>query len=384
MNDIFDFLSPVNIATKRYYDSQLGHIISKYEADKPLPNLSEIKVALIGVLEGRGSGNNDACADGPNAIRQMLYMLNEHYFDFKIADLGNILPGKTLNDTLAAVKAVVSELLSYGITPIILGGGHHLTLAQYLAYEQLDNETELCMVDAFFDMDEPEEQEEVSNINFLNKILLHEPNYLYNVSVLGFQKYFVPAHLQDAMDKMLFDAVRLAKVSTDMPMAESYIRDADLMSFDITAIRGSDFRANANVTPNGLYAQEACQLMYYAGASDKLSSIGLYEYNPVFDDYGLSAQLLAQMIWCFLDGYSTRKNENPYKFVDTYQKFQTITGEFEIIFYKNESINKWWMQVPYPGKPDKYKLIGATQADYEQACNDEIPERWWKSYQRIY
>ncbi|MFN8133913.1 MAG: hypothetical protein U0Z17_01300 [Bacteroidales bacterium] len=37
---------------------------------------------------------------------------------------------------------------------------------------------------------------------------------------------------------------------------------------------GKVMPGNANAIPNGFYGEEACQLMRYAGMSDKISSIG--------------------------------------------------------------------------------------------------------------
>ncbi len=69
---------------------------------------------------------------------------------------------------------------------------------------------------------------------------------------------------------MYFDVSRLGHIQSKLEEAEPILRNADILSFDISAIRQSDAPACATTTPNGLYGEEACQVMRYAGMSDKL------------------------------------------------------------------------------------------------------------------
>ena len=99
------------------------------------------------------------------------------------------------------------------------------------------------------------------------------------------------------MEKLLFDVNRLGDFYGNVSVSEPIIRNANLLSFDISAIRSSDANGNANAGPNGFYGEEACQICRYAGLNDKLTSIGFYEFNPAYDSNGQTAMLLAQMIW---------------------------------------------------------------------------------------
>ena len=96
--------------------------------------------------------------------------------------------------------------------------------------------------------------------------------------------------------KLYFDSYRLGQIRDKIEDAEPIIRQADMLSFDITSIKHADAPANPNALPNGLYAEEACQIMRYAGMSDKLTSLGIYELNPAFDISGKTSHLAAQMI----------------------------------------------------------------------------------------
>ena len=74
------------------------------------------------------------------------------------------------------------------------------------------------------------------------------------------------------------------------------IRNANLLSFDVAAIRAADAPGVHNASPNGFNGEEACRMTRYAGLSYKLSSIGFFEYNPHYDINARTANLIAEMI----------------------------------------------------------------------------------------
>jgi ABC-type molybdate transport system substrate-binding protein len=162
-----------------------------------------------------------------------------------------------------------------------------------------------------------------------------------------------------------------------------------MLSFDITAIKHSDAPANPNASPNGFYSEEACQMMRYAGMNDKLSSVGIYEINPEYDTHGKTANLAAQMIWCFMDGFYNRKNDFPSRTSPDYVKFHVVLQEekYEINFFKSKKSDRWWMEIPYPPtkglKFERHTLLPCSYKDYEMAVNNESPDRWWQTYQKL-
>ncbi|MFC5283628.1 formimidoylglutamase [Pedobacter alpinus] len=388
-----DFFSPVDISKfapkDGYYTSQLGLKIAHYEENFPDLEEGAYDVALIGVLEDRGAVNNQGCALAPDYVREQLYKLHEGSFKSKIVDLGNIKPGEKPSDSYIALKMAVAELIKKGIFPVILGGGQDLTYAQYMAYEQLEQKVDLVVIDSHFDLDESAEDTIVTNsISYLNKIFLHQPNYLFNFSNLGYQTYYVNQDSLRVMDKLFFDAQRLGEISGAVHIAEPVIRNADMISFDISSIRSSDAKANANAGPNGFYGEEACQLCRYAGYSDKLSSIGFYEFNPAYDQNGQTAMLIAQMIWCVLDGFYNRKKDIPLQPKSDYVIYKTSLKEdaHELIFIKSKKTDRWWMQVPYPtmgSKNERYHLVPCLYGDYQLAVSGEMPDLWWRTFQKL-
>jgi arginase family enzyme len=388
-----DFFSPIDFDKLRpssdFYTSHLGAKIDCFTDRFPSLEPNSYDLALIGVLDDRGALNNQGCALGPDYVREQLYKLNEGNYSARIVDLGNIKAGKELSDTYVALKMVVTELVKLNIVPIILGGGQDLTYVQYMAYEGLEQKVDLLVVDSHFDLDESAENTvETTSQAYLQKILLHQPNYLFNFTNLGYQTYFVNQDSVKALDKLFFDAHRLGEFSGNMQAAEPLIRNASMLSLDISAIRSSDACANANASPNGFYGEDACQICRYAGMNDKLSSIGFYEFNPAFDQNGQTALLLAQMIWYFIDGYYQRKKDIPLQPKSQYLIYRTSLKEdgHELLFVKSKKTDRWWMQVAYPStssKNERYHLVPCSYDDYQLAVSGEMPNLWWRTQQKL-
>jgi len=72
--------------------------------------------------------------------------------------------------------------------------------------------------------------------------------------------------------------------------------------FDLNAIKHSDAPGTKKIQPNGLTGEEACQLSRYSGISDATQCFGIFEYEPSIDEQGITAKVIAQMVWYFLDG----------------------------------------------------------------------------------
>ncbi|WP_028295292.1 formimidoylglutamase [Olivibacter sitiensis] len=391
---LIDFFAPVDLQkltpSSGFFTSQLGSHILIHSDMFPNHEEESFDLALFGVLDDRRAVGNQGCALAPDYIRERLYALHKGDYKIKMADLGNIKAGETVADTYAAVKTVVAELLKKNIVPIILGGGQDLTYPQYAAYEELEQRVDLVVIDSHFDLDDDiDEQLENTSHTFLSKILLHQPNYLFNYSNVGYQTYYTSQDSLRVMEKLYFDAYRLGLFANGkIDQSEPVIRNADLLSFDVSAIRSSDALANANATPNGFYGEQACQICRYAGMSDKLSSIGFYEMNPAYDQNGQTATLLSQMIWYFIDGYYNRKKDFPLQPKTSYIIYRAALSEneHELVFVKSKKSDRWWMQVPYPNTKsanERFHMVPCRYEDYQMAVDGEMPDLWWRTYQKL-
>lgn len=388
-----DFFSPVNLQhvspKQGYFHSQLGLKASFNSGEFPELVENVFDIAIFGVLDDRSAVNNNGCALGPDHFRSQFYALHEGNFNSRLVDLGNIKAGARVSDTYFAVKTVVAALIKLNIIPVIIGGGQDLTYAQYMAYETLEQKVDLVVVDQKFDLNEDEEEGiATTSETYLNKIFAHQPNYLFNFSNIGYQTYFVNQESLKVMNNLFFDVHRLGELAKDISLAEPVIRNANMLSFDMAAVRSSDAMASANAGPNGFYGEQACSIARYAGMNDKLTSIGFYEFNPAYDKASQTAILLAQMVWYFVEGFYSRKRDFPLIPKSQYLTYRAglADGSGDIIFIKSKKSDRWWMQVPYPSgitKNERYHLIPCRYDDYNTAVNGEIPDLWWRTYQKL-
>lgn len=381
--DISVFFQPVSADLVAENDKISDQVI--FHKEDNFPSLEGIKIAIYGVRSSVGSPDNEGCKEAVSAFRESFYQLSQFKPKVEIADLGDIQAGAEQSDTEYAIRETNAHLIKQGIIPIVIGGSHELSFASYSAYEKLEQTVNLVSVDNTLDIGEMTEAK--SSKNFLSHIILHQPNILFNFSNIAQQRSRVSPELLDLMEKMYFDTYRLGEVSGKVVDMEPVIRNADLLSFDMGAIRASDAPGNTNARPNGLYAQEACQICRYAGISDRLTSIGFYEFNPDEDPTGITAQLLGEMVWYFIEGFSLRKGDYPVCDLKDYYKYIIDLDDHQLIFYKSNRSDRWWMDVPYPaGKKNKYErhhLVPCTYADYQTASNEDVPDRWWKTYQKL-
>lgn len=391
--EFLDFVEGVDLSkinhSCAYEQDQLGESIrirSIESADGFQLEVTD-KIALLGVMEDRGNKVNVGAAMSPNVFRSYFYKLYKGVGFENIVDLGNIKSGNSLSDTYFALAETVSQLMKNGIIPIIIGGSKDLAYANFLAYEKLEQTVNHVSIDSAFNIGDS--SQEINSKNYLSKIVLHQPNYLFNFSNIGYQSYFVSRNEVNLIDSLYFDTYRLGMVRADIRENEPIIRNADFISIDISAIRQSEAPACAGATPNGLFGDEACQLARYAGMSDKLTSIGFYEVNPTLDFHGQTSHLLAQMIWYFMDGVFNRKQDFPACNKTEYIKYTVAMEDqkTDITFYKSEKSDRWFMDVPYPNaKKSKYErhlLVPCSYLDYQTACNNEIPDRWVQTFKKL-
>lgn len=377
----FDFLDPIDNDFLQYIEGLSSqHLGSKvaYHTEKEFPDLSQITIAIIGVLENRGDKNQSNTVD-LSSIRKELYGLFPGNWNASIADLGNILAGNSERDTYFALKKVVSSLIKKKIIPIVIGGTQDLTYAMYRAYDELEQMVNLVSIDNKFDFGK--ESEVVSASSYLTKIIIEEPNNLFNFSNVGYQTYYNSQEEIDLIDKLYFEAYRLGDVSNAISISEPVFRDADIVSLDLNSVKSSDSGNTINFKPNGFNGKEICALSRYAGISDKVSLFGIFNHNSSEQE----SVLIAQIIWYFIEGYHYRSNEYPFGSKENYIKY-IIPLEEELIFYKSNKTDRWWIEIPFissrNNKLKKSTLLPCSYEEYLGACNQEIPERWWKAQRK--
>lgn len=378
----FDFLKPLDIevfqSINGFTSQQLGSKIVFHTKDQ-FPDLDKVKIAIIGVLDNRGN-NSAITAVDLSSIRKQLYNMFPGNWDTSIADLGDILAGNAITDTYFALSKVVSSLIKKKVIPIVIGGSQDLTYSLYRAYDDLEQMVNLVSIDSKFDFgkdDAPLSQE-----SYLTNIIMDEPNNLFNYCNIGYQTYYNSQEEIDLIEKLFFDAYRLGEISNTIALAEPVFRDADLVSLDLNSVKSSDSGNFVDFAPNGFNGKEICSLARYAGISDKVSLFGLFNHNNSVQE----SVLAAQIIWYFIEGFHYRSNEYPFGSRENYLKYIVPIEDEVLIFYKSDKTERWWIEIPFVSngnnKLKRNTLLPCSYEEYLGACNQELPERWWKALRK--
>lgn len=362
--------------------TRLFNHIEKNTLENGFPDLGDIDIAVFGVLETRGQGL-EAHMD-LSLLRRQLYTLFPGHWKLKIADLGDILPGDSLNDTYEAVKRQQRQLMDAAIIPVVLGGSQDLMYAQYRAYRDAGM-LNLVNIDSKFDIGDPGGA--LSSDSYVGKMVTEPPFQLNNYANLGYQTYYQSQDEIQLLEKMFFEAYRLGELGSDITKAEPVLRDADLAGIDVNSI-GAVHSFSGNNPPNGLTGREVCALARYAGLSENLTAFGLYHIQDL-DKSPNSYMLVAQILWYFIEGLNQRRDETPFVLQpQNYLTYRVPVADEILIFYKSKITSRWWLESAAQKKNDnKIKpvaLLSCEKQDYIDACNQIIPERWWKAKQKNY
>ena len=383
----FNFLSPVSdlvLAHNELLSQQaLGRKLRIHSKHKGIPDLEGVSIALLGVLENRNDHNYIGEEFQLNEIRKAFYALFPGSWNTTIADIGDINKGETVEDTYFALKTIIAVLIEKKIIPIIIGGTQDLTYANYRAYDALIPMVNIVNIDCKFDLGDSSRP--IKNNSFVGKIILDQPYNLFNYATIGYQTYFNSQEEIDLMDKLYFESYRLGQISKNITLVEPVLRDANIVSLDLNSVKSAEVSLNQKYSPNGFDGKEICAISRYAGISNKVSSFGIYEYKTSKDDE-ITSMLIAQIVWYFIEGVNFRVKDDNFNDENNHQKYITLVDDQELIFYKSNKTGRWWIEIPFLNevntKLKRHTLLPCIHQDYLDACNNKVPDRWYKAFQK--
>jgi arginase family enzyme len=382
INDFFEPVSAPALSScfMPQEDSLLNQIVYGFEGVEEY-DLAAFDVAIVGIADDINALNNKGCSQGVHVLRPMLAALRKTSRSLKIIDLGNI-RGKTLNDRYFAIREVCKILLEYQVKGIFLGAGQDYTLPVVRSLTDNKGDVVVSVIDPRLDLLHGDA--DYSSQSFLTQLKLELGASVFDLNVLGVQKYLVGESQEREMDALGWEYVRLRDLRNEhINHAEPYLRDAEVVSFDVGAIARSYMPYHAPMNSNGFNGYEACQMAWYAGMSDHLRFFGLHEYNPQYDTNSIGGGLCAQMIWHVLEGMALKTNDVPSVESENYKIFVVHLHNFseDIRFYTNRVNHRWWIEVPWK---DSVRLISCSENEYMQTRDGSMPEKWWRFFQKGY
>ena len=343
--DFQDFIiSPRTIKTEKW---QIGSFITN--------DIKEDSIVLLFVSDYRGA-NGDAEVQNFSRIRKEFYTLSKLDFEIPIVDLGELVSGKTVEDSHYILQEVLLLCHSKRAVPIIIGGSNDFAFSLFSAlnvHQKNINYTQISNVISL------QQGENINEYTFLGKILGSKDFSIKNYHHLGYQKHLNEIDSVKLIKEVDFDIIRLAEMMNSTEKTEPFFRKADVVTINCDAIESFAEPFSINPQINGLNRREICAYMKEIGLSENLKSVGIFNYN-IYSENQLNHQLLAQMIWYLVEGINIQKSHPKERH---YETFYVLIGENQYAFKRDVFSDLW-----YFGEDENIEnCIPCTRKDFDEA-----------------
>lgn len=263
-------------------------------------------IGLLGLADDEGvrlNGGRTGAAAGPDALRRALAGYGAAGsvalagFAIPVFDLGNIVPGETLDDTHTRVSATVGAMLEAGLMPIGIGGGHDLTFPEVRAViDALIKPEDLSLDGVYFDAHLDVREQPGSGMPFRRLI---EHGGIGALHLFGFDAF---SNTRAHFDWFEHHGGRLAEwPSHQWPHSRAQFVSICLDVIDMAQAPGVSAPA-----PVGLPAARIAEYAEAAGRNPTVCCFDIMELSPVQDEHGRTARLAAHLLLRFLAGLTRR------------------------------------------------------------------------------
>ncbi|RMZ60527.1 arginase [Chryseobacterium nematophagum] len=351
-----DFIiSPKSFKTESW---QIGNLITK--------EIKEDSIVLLFVSDYRGA-NGDAEIQDFSNIRKAFYRLSQLDFEIPIVDLGDLVSGKSVQDSHYILQEVLSACHYKRAIPIIIGGSNDFAFSLFSAlnfHQKNINYTQISNVISL------KQGDNINEDTFLGKILSSKTFSIKNYHHLGYQKHLNEMDSVKLIKEVEFDIVRLAEMMNSTEKTEPFFRKADLVTINCDAIESFAEPFSMNPQVNGLNKREICAYMKEIGLSENIKSIGLFNYN-IYSENQLNQQLLAQMIWYLIEGINIQRSHPKERH---YEIFYVLVDDREYSFKRDTFTNLW-----YFGEDENIEnCIPCSRKDFDEAKKGWLSSRLTK------
>ncbi len=219
-------------------------------------------------------------------------------------------------------------------------------------------------------------QDDIGGTNGIDTQILPvaEP-HLHQLHLIGSQAMLTNRTFLEEYEDRGLSNHRLGQMRSNLSAIEPEIRSSNVFSINLNALKFSAAQCQSRKSPIGFDADEICQLAHYAGRGESNQVFCIYEIDQNSMVKAQDSQLLANLIWYFLQGVEFKGSNFPPK--QDQMKTYLLEGKIENLeleFYKDEKHQKWWLKCPVNTEKFKllYSLIACDYQDYSTAINDRI------------
>lgn len=334
---------------------QLGNLFTK--------EIKEKSIVLLYVSDCRGA-KFEAESQNFFGIRKKIAQLSNGDFNLEICDLGDLISGKTTQDTQYILQEVLAICFNKKTIPIIIGGSVDLSYAMFSALDFYEKNIRYTHITNTISLSN--DGDDVSEKNYLSKILSTKDFTISEFNFLGIQRHLLNPETSKLLKEVDFEVVPLATMMDNTSKTEPYFRRADLVTVNCDAIETFDGAFSLRPQVNGLNKREICAYMKEIGLSQNLKSVGIFNYN-IYDANPLHEQLLAQMIWYLLEGIHIQKSHPKERQTETF----VIALDSENYTFQRDVFADLW----YFGTGEIATCMPCTKEDFEQAKKGNLNKK---------
>ena len=358
--DLIEFKSNLSRGT-------LGSNITLYNSKKT--DYSSIDIAIVGLNEYRNSDEISDESLNLENFRREFYSLFYGNWSANILDLGDVISGKSFSDTYYAVNSIHQDLINQNIVVIFIGGGQDFTFPLYQSLSKKHNKVNISSVDNKFDFGKIKKQ--FSSSSYMSKIIMDKKNSLNHFCNLGYQTFLNSQEEIDLLNKFNFESHRLGEITENIKIVEPVLRETNLLTVDFKSIKSSELNFVHNYS-NGFESSQFCSVLRYAGMSNSINSVGLFELL----NSSISSALLSQSIWYFIEGYCLRIKEDPNSSNFKGYTYNVFCEGTNLKFYNSELSQKWWVEfINEIETKNISSLLPCNKRDYLMACDGTFSDR---------
>lgn len=272
--------------------------------------------AFIGFACDEGVRRNmgrTGAAQGPDALRRALAPMpapeNEGVIFY---DVGDIACGDgNLEEAQNALSDVVHALLLQGIRPVVLGGGHELSLGSYhgIAMTYPAKDCAIVNFDSHLDLCPAHEGKLGSSRTAFAQIAIERlaKGLKFDYSCFGVQKCSntaaIFAKAKDLNAKLLYaDEFHIGGIEASLELADDIFTRSDIIYISLSLdVFAAPFAPGvSSPQPLGLLPWHAIPMLRRLAASNKVVALDIAELCPAFDQDGTTAKLGACLIADFI------------------------------------------------------------------------------------
>ncbi|MDQ1097900.1 MULTISPECIES: formimidoylglutamase [Chryseobacterium] len=318
-------------------------------------NIKEGSIVLLFVSDCRGAGA-DAEIQDFTSIRKEFYKLSQLDFEIPVVDLGDLVSGKSIQDSHYILQEVLSACHQKGAVPVVIGGSNDLSYSLFSAlniYRKNINYTQISNIISF------RQDEGMDEYTFLGKIFSTKDFSIRNYHHLAYQKHLNEEDSVRLIREVEFDIVRLAEMMNSTEKTEPFFRRADLVTVNCDAIESFSEPFSLHPQVNGLNRREICAYMKEIGLSENLQSVGIFNYN-IYSDSILNQQLVAQMLWYLIEGINIQRSHPKER---QYEIFYVLINDRQYAFKRDTFSNLWY----FGDDDDILNCIPCSRRDFDEA-----------------